>query len=800
VSELLDNLNEIELQKASFIIPKNLKKNVKALGVTGTLEYLDTSDATAQAKDIKEGQTAYVNDVKVTGNLQYEPSDFSLNGITGDPVSTELKTSGNNKYIQLKYKRSGADIIVGGSANITANLQQETVAVAANITADKIKKDEVILGVTGTYEGSGGSGDVKLFDTIEHMQQDTTAQEGDLAVVYGEELTGITGESEFDSCMFPNTVVLDKAFTDSIYGSFRAVDMSSSYFDGMIDVSSSSFRFDGFGDTMVRVQYTSSDGITYTRTDGGAELVEFGTAIKWEDYGEPFNDVIGNFMKIDGDCFEGLYKYYVSEYMYAPSQLDAMSDYVYGKYFYGKNGVERGTLDANAIDTTIKRDIFLNIANLVQTGFILYDGIKFNGYTGSTIPLILNTSNVINMSNLFNSCYRLIDVPNLDTAKVVNMDNMFSYCYNINTIPNYNISNVHSVVSMFSGCYNLTSLPNLDTSNVTDMNRMLNYCNSLTTIPNFNTSNVITMCYLFNHCYNLVSAPRFDTSNVTDITHMFYFCNNLTTIPNYNTQMVTRMISTFAGCSNLTSVPNFNTSNVVNMSGMFSQCNNLTNIPNFDTSMVTNMRYIFAGCYNLTNIPNFDTSNTLNMCFMFNQCNNLTSVPNLDTSSATDMSGMFSQCTNLTVVPYFNTGNVSDMSYMFSQCGKLLTVSNFNTTEVKNMYSMFSHCTNLINIPNFNTAGVNNCGYMFMNCIKLTTVPSFNASNVTSMIGMFYGCNNLSDASIQNIINMCLNSRVQSTWRNLSTSNSISPFYNSNVSRTKYQNRWSELTQAGWSY
>ena len=53
MSELLDNLNEIELQKASFIIPKNLKKNVKALGVTGTLEYLDTTDATAQAKDIK---------------------------------------------------------------------------------------------------------------------------------------------------------------------------------------------------------------------------------------------------------------------------------------------------------------------------------------------------------------------------------------------------------------------------------------------------------------------------------------------------------------------------------------------------------------------------------------------------------------------------------------------------------------------------------------------------------------------------------------------------------------------------
>ena len=90
----------------------------------------------------------------------------------------------------------------------------------------------------------GGSGDVKLFDTIEHMNQDLNPQEGDLAVVYREESTGVTEESEFDSCIFPNTVVLDEAFTSSIYGSFRST--GSDFFDGKLDMSSSNFRFNGW--------------------------------------------------------------------------------------------------------------------------------------------------------------------------------------------------------------------------------------------------------------------------------------------------------------------------------------------------------------------------------------------------------------------------------------------------------------------------------------------------------------------------------------------------------------------------
>lgn len=162
--------------------------------------------------------------------------------------------------------------------------------------------------ITNIPSGSG-SGDVKLFDTVEHMQADPDAHEGDLAIVYEEKLQFVTEDSEFDRCIFPNTVVLDEAFVDDIYCSFIPVEGSSGWFDGMVEMSSSGFRFDGYGDIgEIRVEYESQDGITYTRTDGGDELQEFGTTIMWGNYGEPFNSVVGRFMKINISYFNAMYK------------------------------------------------------------------------------------------------------------------------------------------------------------------------------------------------------------------------------------------------------------------------------------------------------------------------------------------------------------------------------------------------------------------------------------------------------------------------------------------------------------
>lgn len=454
------------------------------------------------------------------------------------------------------------------------------------IVPENIRAGVTIYNVTGNYVPPSAKPDVMLFDSMENMMDYHNADIGDYATVYANSSAHITATTQFSSCTFPNIVVLPSAFSNYANCMFRSTD--GGYFDGYVDLSSSSFMFDGWGDTSISIQYTSSDGITYTRTDGGSEQVNFGTTIQC-DSGSVWNDVIGYFMLVSSTDFEGLFQYTVNNlYEMAPTQLTAITNSVVSASFLGQNGVEVGNLQNP------------NITSL--------DELKEKVQVYSDLSYLGLNENITNMS------------------------------------------------------------------------------------------------FMFRECSNLTSVPNFDTSNVTN------------------------MLEMFGGCNNLITVPNFNTSNVTDMKNMFFDCRNLTSVHNFNTINVTTMNAMFYGCTNLT------------------------SVPNLDTSSAVDT------------------------SYMFYNCFNIISAPNFNTSKVTTMYSMFNNCCNLI------------------------TVPTFNTSKVITMPYMFSGCNNLSDASIQNIINMCLNSNVTATSKNLSNTYYASPFLNTNISNTRYQNRWAELTAAGWTY
>ncbi len=76
-----------EIEKSEYLQGENtnsnllasyIRKGVKIGGIIGTMEVLDTSDATAKPEDILEGKTAYVNGVKITGTMK-EPVEFSTN-------------------------------------------------------------------------------------------------------------------------------------------------------------------------------------------------------------------------------------------------------------------------------------------------------------------------------------------------------------------------------------------------------------------------------------------------------------------------------------------------------------------------------------------------------------------------------------------------------------------------------------------------------------------------------------------------------------------------------------------------
>ena len=155
-----------------------------------------------------------------------------------------------------------------------------------------------------------GSGDipVKLFETQEQMQADPDANEGDLAVVYRNEINNATVDSQFQVAKFQTTVVLPTAITDYVDIMYRATD-TSVMFDCWGQLDSSMFRLDCYTESgSIRIQYTSTDGITYTRTDSGEETIDFGTDIYYYDT-EMWNDVIGYFIQVDASTFEGLYEY-----------------------------------------------------------------------------------------------------------------------------------------------------------------------------------------------------------------------------------------------------------------------------------------------------------------------------------------------------------------------------------------------------------------------------------------------------------------------------------------------------------
>ena len=478
-------------------------------------------------------------------------------------------------------------------------------------TGTKINNQDKDITKNGTYTADEGytglgtvivnvpqTGDVpvKLFKTKEEMNSSTGNVEGDLALVYKNEQQNMTADMEVTAITFPETVTLPAAFTGNAHGRLRSVD-SSVMFDGRCMLDKNSFSFNSWSKSgMIRASYTSTDGITYTRTSlQGDNPIKLPTAVKGD--ANDWNDNFGYFMQIGASVFEGVYVYKNNSWKLAPTQLDAISDYVYKKSFYGKNGVESGALAQNISNSF--NDTNADIYSKIQ---LSYNNIS---------PRVLTDSDKSIDNKIFIIPAKSDGTPLLDTSNVTNMAYMFALCTNLTTIPKLDTSNVTNMNQMFAYCSNLTTIPELNTSNVTDMTWMFAGCSNLTTIPELNTSNVTNMPNMFDGCKNLATIPLLDTSNVTNMNQMFTNCKNLITISLLNTSKVTNMTYMFNGCSSLTTIPLLDTSNAVYMDQMFYGCTNLTTIPLLDTRKVTSISDMFGGCSSLSDDS---LNNIMQMC------------------------------------------------------------------------------------------------------------------------------------------------------------------------------------------
>ena len=182
--------------------------------------------------------------------------------------------------------------------------------------------------------------------------------------------------------------------------------------------------------------------------------------------------------------------------------------------------------------------------NIIAVNSVRRDAISLNSFCNYSSlrefnPININTSNVTDMSWLFNNCESLIslDVSNFDTSNVINMSYMFTCEALVDLdVSNFDTSNVTDMHRMFDGCESLTTLSvnNFDTSKVENMRYMFSNCNQLTSLDlsNFNTHNVTNMNNMFALCKSLtiLDLRNWDMSNITNVIYMFYKCDLLHTL------------------------------------------------------------------------------------------------------------------------------------------------------------------------------------------------------------------------------------------------------------------------------
>ena len=205
-------------------------------------------------------------------------------------------------------------------------------------------------------------------------------------------------------------------------------------------------------------------------------------------------------------------------------------------------------------------------------------------YTGETTinpsadsDTVLPTANKIVDSDI---TVKKIGKPFIDSSKLTDLSGFFQQGRNNPDIliENMDTSNVTNMSNMFNGCRQLTTVPLFDTSNVSDMTNMFNMCTQLTTVPLFDTSKVVNMYYMFNYCTQLTTVPLFNTSNVVNMFGMFVNCTKLKTVPLFDTSKVVTMYNMFGNCTQLTTVPLFDMSKVSDMANMFNGCAKLTEV------------------------------------------------------------------------------------------------------------------------------------------------------------------------------------------------------------------------------
>lgn len=333
VSQKLGDFN-ISTTSTEPIYPFNEKYYVRYNTVQDKATIYEFNEDTNLFTELETVNSGDISGYAQSPDLYY--GNYVYDFIQGDTL-IGYTVGGNNLYINVDrsittssilngyqaYNAQGSPIVGtmsnNGELNITPTTENQnipegytsggTVLGDENLKSENIKKNVSIFGVIGSLESS--SGQMKLFKTQEEMQADPDAKEGDLAVVYDDSPMKMEAGVYYNGSLtmyFPKVVTLDEAVSSAISNKqWTMLD----YNDVGYSLTSSSFKFgtyDYMEDDITGeyATYTSSDGITYTRTTDKDSItfeLEYGVVLSTS------HSIIGNFLLLENGVFRGLYKY-----------------------------------------------------------------------------------------------------------------------------------------------------------------------------------------------------------------------------------------------------------------------------------------------------------------------------------------------------------------------------------------------------------------------------------------------------------------------------------------------------------